>query len=261
MEPLELETAEVLAFVTGAVPPGATVLEVGSGDGRLAARLGAMGLRVKAVDVDAEAVEAATARGVDARCADFFAVRGEHFAALLFTRSFHHIAPLGAAVAHARTLLAPGGTMVFDEFAHDEMDLASAAWFWDVVGLLDEARLLSPEATGHGHGPDHHRGRHHGHHHHDDEGDLPTHPLERWRERVLHDPPLHGGRAMVDALSAVLDVYRVERVPYLYRYLSRRLPPDDTGARIFERVRQMEAQRIALGLLVPIGLRLVGRAR
>jgi SAM-dependent methyltransferase len=251
-EPIALETDEVLAFVAGALPPQAHVLEVGAGDGRLAARLGAMGFRVKAVDVDAEAVGAAKARGVDATCTDFFDVRGERFGALLFTRSFHHISPLGAAVAHARTLLAPGGTMAFDEFAHDEMDLASAAWFWDVQELLDEAGVLSAESSGHAHG-------HHGHA--PSTTSTSRQPLERWRERLAHDPPLHGGRAMIDALSAVLDVERVERLPYLYRYLSRRLSPDGAGARLFERVRTMEEQRIALGLLVPIGLRIVGRAR
>src|SRR5262245_50109904 len=77
--PVEADTEDTLAFVTGALPRGATVLEVGAGDGRLTARLRAAGWRVRAIDVDPAAVEAARARGVDAACVDFFDVRGERF--------------------------------------------------------------------------------------------------------------------------------------------------------------------------------------
>jgi SAM-dependent methyltransferase len=248
--PLDADTEEVLSFVTRALPPRATVLEVGAGDGRLTARLDAAGWRVKAIDIDAEAVEAAKARGVDAARVDFFDVRGERFDALLFTRSFHHLSPLSAAIAHSRELVAPGGTLVLDEFAHDAIDLASAAWFYDVQALLEEAGALAPGQR---------RRRHHDHHH--EEQTPPKTPLERWQRRHTHEPPLHGAKAMVDALSAEFEVQSVERLPYLYRYLAERLAPDAHGARLFQRVRVLEEERIALRLLVPIGIRLTIRVR
>lgn len=254
MSPLDADAAEVFAFAVSALPAGASVLEVGAGDGRLAARLGAAGFRVKAIDLDGDAVSAARARGVDAAQVDVFDLRGERFDALLFTRSFHHLAPLDAAIAQARALVAPAGTVVLDELALDAMDLAGAAWFYDVHALLEEAGALAPEEPSRHH-------HHHHHHHHDREGEAaPKTPLERWQRRHAHDPPLHGGAAMVAALSSAFDLQVHERVPYLYRYLAGRLPPDERGARIFERVRALEVERIALGLLAPIGMRLVLRA-
>lgn len=247
--PLDADSEEVLSFITRALPPGVTVLEVGCGDGRVATRLRAAGWRVKAIDLDAEAVAAAKARGVDAECVDFFDVQGERFDALLFTRSFHHLSPLSAAIAQSRALVAPGGTLVLDEFAHDEADLATAAWFYDVQALLEEAGALAPDER--------HR---HVHHHHEEQAP-PRTPLERWQRRLLHDPPLHGGKAMVDALSAAFEVERLERLPYLYRHLGERLAPDERGARLFQRMRSLEEERIALGLLVPIGMRLTIRVR
>ena len=247
--PLDADADEVLSFVTRALPPGGTVLEVGSGDGSLAARLRAAGWRVKAIDVDAEAVEAARARGVDAACVDFFDVRGERFDALVFTRSFHHLSPLSAAIAQSRALVAPGGTLVLDEFAHDELDLASAAWFYDVQALLEEAGALAPD-----------EGHRHRHHHHEEQPPPKT-PLERWQRRLVHDPPLHGGKAMVEAFSAAFEVQRLDRLAYLHRHLGERLVPDERGVRLFQRMRALEEERIALGLLVPIGLRLTIRVR
>lgn len=255
--PRDADTEEVLSFVVRALPHRAKVLEVGAGNGRLAARLGAAGWRVKAIDVDAEAVEAAQAAGVDAARVDFFELGGDRFDALLFTRSFHHLSPLSAAIAQTRALLAPGGTLVLDEFAHDEIDLTSAAWFYDVQALLEEAGVLAA---------DHRRGRHgqpghHDHHHREDEQSPPSTPLERWQRRLAHDPPLHGGQAMVAALEADFEVQSIQRLPYLYRYLAERLPPDEQGVRLFQRVHALEEERIALGLLVPIGMRIVARAR
>ena len=47
------------------------------------------------------------------------------------------------------------------------------------------------------------------------------------------------------------------RGPYLHRYLADRLEAGEGGARLFLRLRELERLRVAQGLLVPIGLRLV----
>ena len=249
MSALDDDTEEVEShFLPHLPPPPASVLEVGAGAGRLAARLSARGYTVKAIDVDEEAVASALARGVDAASIDYFDMRGQ-FDVLLFTRSFHHLWPLERAVVQAGKLLAPGGAILFDEFAHEACDLATAAWFYDVPALLDAAGVLAPEKRRHWHRPHHHdRG------HAEEESKT---PLERWRERIAHDPPLHRGDSMLEALGAAFALEAVERVPYLYRYLAERLD----SAALFTRVRAMEADRIELGLLVPIGLRMVARGR
>jgi hypothetical protein len=84
----------------------------------------------------------------------------------------------------------------------------------------------------------------------------PKTPLDRWRKRHLHEPPLHGGEAMLQALGAAFALKTVERVPYLYRYLADRLD----AVALFHRVRALEADRIGLGLAIPIGLRIVALA-
>jgi SAM-dependent methyltransferase len=242
--PLELETDEVVAFAVSALPPPpAAVLEVGCGDGRLAARLSERGWKVTAIDLDAEAVTAARARGVLAERADFVSFAGGRFDALLFTRSFHHVSPLADAVARARALLAPGGALLLDEFAHDEIDRFTAAWFFDVAAALEAAAGAPPM-----HGP--HRGH----------GKPPRDPLERWRWRHHHEPPLHGARAMLDALGAVFELSRIQRLPYLYRYFSERLPEDEAGGQLYDRLHALETERVAQGVLVPVGLRVVGHS-
>ena len=247
MNALDADIEEVESYVRRhlASPP-LSVLEIGAGEGRLAARLLARGYSVKAIDVDEEAIGAAVARGVDAARIDYFDMCGQ-FDVLLFTRSFHHLWPLDRAVAHAQRLLAPGGTIVLDEFAHDTCDLATAAWFYDVQALLEGAGVLSPDQRRRRH---YHEQQHHG-------GEEPKTPLERWRQRHEHDPPLHTAGSMLKGLGAAFELTAIERLPYLYRYLAERTD----SATLFRRVGAIEADRVALGLLVPIGLRIVARAR
>jgi SAM-dependent methyltransferase len=252
--PLELDVDDVLSFVIAALPPPpATVLEVGAGDGRLAARLRERGFSVAAIDVDDEAVAAARARGVAVERADVLEFRGGPFDAVIFTRSFHHVWPLDAAVASARALLAPRGALVLDEFAHDEIDLQSATWFYDVQALLEQTGALAADERRHRHG--------HGHGHDQHHAEPPKTPLERWQRRVAHDPPLHGGQAMLAALGAAFDLTHVAKTPYLHRYFADRLAADADGARLFGTLRELEQQRLALGLLVPVGLRIVAKSR
>jgi SAM-dependent methyltransferase len=246
MNPLDVETDEVLAFVAAALPPPpSTVLEVGCGDGRLAARLLERGWNVTALDVDAEAVAATRARGVSVVQGDFLSFHARPFDAVLFTRSFHHIAPLADAVAGARDLLLAGGTVLLDEFVHDEIDRFTAAWFFDVGAALAVDERSHQRAHGHDTG---HR-------------DPPHDPLELWRWRLHHEPALHGGAAMIEALDQAFELSRPARLPYLHRYYAERLSPDDHGSRLFKRLREREAERIEQGILRPLGLRLVGRRR
>jgi SAM-dependent methyltransferase len=129
-------------FVRRALPPGARrVLEVGCGDGVLAAMLAAEGFEVTAVDSDPEAVAKARGRGVDARLASWPDFEGGRFDALLFTRSLHHVGDLGASVAAAFAALAPGGMLIVEDFAFEEADEASLDWFRGRAGALAPAGL------------------------------------------------------------------------------------------------------------------------
>jgi len=196
-------------------------------------------------------VSAARGRGVSAERCDFLSYGGGPFDALLFTRSFHHIWPLGEAVTHARELLAPGGTLVLDEFAHDESDRFTAAWFFDLYSALETAGAIAPDERRHAHG---HRHRH-------DHGEPPRDALERWKWRHAHDPPLHGAKQMMDALGTAFGLSRVERLPYLHRYFSDRVADSERGAKLFAQLRALETERVEQGVLVAVGLRIVARER
>jgi SAM-dependent methyltransferase len=248
--PLELETDEVLAFVRkhlNARP--SRILEVGCGTGALALRLSALGHTVTAIDVSEEAVADARAAGVKALVADFRTLEAEPFDAILFTRSLHHIDPLEAAVVRAQRLLVPGGVLLADEFAWDEVDRATAAWLYDAQALLEAGGVLrSEEAEAH---------RHRQHHH---PGEPPADPLERWQHGHGHEPPLHFGWSMVKAISTRFAVASAEPGPYLYRYLFG-IVDDERGRAVFTAMRELEVLRIAQGLLKPAGLRIVARRK
>jgi SAM-dependent methyltransferase len=249
---IEAEVEEVLGWVRSVLPGqgrGLRVLEVGCGPGYLASKLLRAGVRLTAIDVSEEQVRAARERGVPAIASDFLSFEAaERFDALLFTRSLHHISPLASAIRKIRVLLEPGGPALADEFAHDEIDATTAAWFFDLQAALEESGVLAPDLP---------RQHGHRHHHRPEDRPPPDDPLERWRERHLHEPPLHGARAMVAALRAAFEVTVEERRTYLHRYLSDRLEDSDRGTRVFLRLRAVEQLRVDQGLLAPIGLRLV----
>ncbi len=250
---IDAEVQEVLNWVRAVLPArGALrILEVGCGPGHLARRLLDAGAQVTAIDIDAEQVRAAREHGVEAIASDFLSFEGGRFDALLFTRSLHHISPLTGAIEKMRALIEPGGLILADEFAHDEMNATTAAWFWDLQAVLEEAGALAPDAVGR--------------HHHQDrpgrgEGPPPADPLERWRDRHLHDPPLHRASSLIAALSAAFELRTQDRGPYLHRYFSERVAATDAGTRLFLRLRELEGLRVRQGLLVPLGLRLVAAA-
>ncbi len=90
--PAEVATRETLHFVRAHLSGGAQhLLEVGCGNGALAAALQADGHTLVALDADAEAVAEARRRGVDARHAAWPDFENAPFDAVLFTRSLHHL--------------------------------------------------------------------------------------------------------------------------------------------------------------------------
>jgi len=257
---IEAEVDEVQAWVRRVLPGGGQglrVLEVGCGPGVLAGRLIRDGVQLTAIDVSEEQVAEARARGVPAIASDFLSFEAAAFDAVLFTRSLHHISPLETGIAKIRTLVRRGGLLLADEFAHEEIDAVTAAWFWDLQAVLESCGALAPDVPRRHHG----HGEHHGHGHHRKDGPPPLDPLERWRERHVHEPPLHGAQMMIAALERAFELRERERGPYLHRYFSDRVDPGDAGTRLFLRARELELLRIAQGLLVPIGLRLVAAVR
>lgn len=118
----DVVVAEVLAFVRGALPaPPADVLEIGAGDGELAAELRAAGYEVRAIDPKAD-------DGSGVEPIDLLGAAGTFDAAVAVV-SLHHVEPLGASCAHLATLIRPGGRLVIDEFDVMRIDERAAEWW------------------------------------------------------------------------------------------------------------------------------------
>jgi SAM-dependent methyltransferase len=218
------------------------VLEVGCGAGELAAALAREGCEVLALDADPGAVEAARGRGVRARLArfpDFEPDPGQApFDAMLMVRVLHHVAALEPVCARAAQLLAPGGLLLLEDFAWEDVDRATACWLYDLLRMAD-ARGVLPAG----------------------EWDLEREPLAAWQLRNTREHALHPGGAMLAALGGLLDLERVESVPYAYRWLARFHADDPRGQELAAAVLAQERELIQAGAIVGIGLRVVARRR
>ena len=105
----------MLDWVRGTLPGSGRrlrVLEVGCGPGYLASRLLEDGVHLTAIDASEDQVQLARERGVPAIASDFLAFEGGPFDAVLFTRSLHHISPLGEGISRTRALVRPGGLIL-----------------------------------------------------------------------------------------------------------------------------------------------------
>lgn len=236
-------TRETLAWLRGVLPAGAArVLEVGCGAGELAAALIADGCRVVALDADPEAVAAARGRGVPARRARFPAFDPgpdeAPFDAVVLARVLHHVDDLDGVCARAVELLAPGGVVLVEDFAWEDVDRATACWLYDLLQLADALGALPAG-----------------------EWDLTADPLAAWRARNTSEHALHTGGAMLAALGRRLDLERVQGVPYAYRWLARFYAEDPRGQAVAAAALAQERDLLREGAIVPIGLRVVARRR
>ncbi len=125
-------TTDLLAFVRAALPaPPVHVLEIGAGDGELAAVLDAAGYQVTAIDPAAE-------DGSHVERTTLLEMHGSFDAALAVV-ALHHVEPLEASCAHLARLIAPGGRLVLDEIDVTRIDERAAAWW------LGQRRALGAE--------------------------------------------------------------------------------------------------------------------
>jgi hypothetical protein len=78
-----------------------------------------MGYSVIPIDSAPDAVSAMQGRGLNAVLASWPDYAGPPVAAVIFSRSLHHL-PLDAAVKHAKSLLASKGRLIVEDFAFAE---------------------------------------------------------------------------------------------------------------------------------------------
>jgi SAM-dependent methyltransferase len=241
MQPSDVPTSETLGFVRGHLGAGrARILEVGCGDGALAARLQELGHEVVGIDSALEVVTRARERGVDARAATWPDFDEAPFDAILFTRSLHHIRPLPRAVARAKELLKPRGKVLVEDFAFSEIEPLAVEWLYGLLKLLDAGSLLVWE--------------------HDSFGDhlfRAEDKFEAWK--AGHDHDIHSAAAMEANLRAHFGGVETLTAPYLYRYVCALLEGAEGGYRVASRLVEIEQRFTDAAGLRPLGRRFVGR--
>jgi SAM-dependent methyltransferase len=122
-------TAEVHAYVRAGLPaPPVRVLEIGAGDGALAAELTAGGYDVVAIDP-----AGGSPNVVQVPLLELGEPAGS-FAAALAVTSLHHVEPLGESCRHLAQLLPPGARLVVDEFDIGSFDERAAKWWLGHAG-------------------------------------------------------------------------------------------------------------------------------
>jgi SAM-dependent methyltransferase len=115
---------DVLAYVRACLPAApARVLEVGAGEGSLAAALRSAGYDVVAIDpgdAAGDGVRAVALLDLDEPDASFDAA--------VAIVSLHHVEPLEPSAAHLARLVRPGGVLVVDELDLDRLDSRATSW-------------------------------------------------------------------------------------------------------------------------------------
>lgn len=239
MLPRDLTTGQTWAFVASRLRGAKRVLEVGCGDAALARHLASGGLEVTALDL--ELTDRTAHHGVKLVETDFLTYEGKGFDAVLFTSSLHHISPLGAALERAHSALNPGGTLLAEEFAVEAPDESTARWYYGMQALLSGQGMMR----------EHTHASAHEHAHQDPEAP----PLARWKAEHRHDPPLHTGKEMLDAITARFADVRHATGPYLYRAIAASLPETPGGGKIAMRLFERESEAMKDGRVKPVGRR------
>ena len=244
--PAYVGVTDTLRFLRRVLPatPG-RLLEVGCGRGEVARELSELGWQVLAIDPDSASVDAARARGVDARVGAFPGHARElapgSFDLLLFVRLLHHV-PLEACLSAAARLLRPGGLLVAEDYDWERVDARTAAWACAHLGALAAAGTLADGSAALA----------------DEWTPAPGEDAHAaWRRR-LGAEGIHGGAAMSAALESRFELLATETAPYFYRYLAKHLPGPDAAEHTS---RALEAERAAIeaGRIRPLGQRFVVR--
>ena len=196
------------------------------------------GYAVVAIDSDPDSIPAAQRLGVDARIVAWPDFNEGQFDAVLFTRSLHHIHPLGESVGRAAKSLAAGGRIIVEDFAYESVDEKTLRWFHSAIRLVEATGLVVV-------------------------GDeflekilSKTETLNAWQQNHEHD--LHTAAEIGAQLSKIFSPVIRENTAYYFRYIADAIAPSEKRDAILQAFADQEEIMAADGSIVPLGRRFVG---
>ena len=223
-----------LAGVTG------TIVEVGAGDGVIADRLRSDGFDVVAIDAGEATVAAAVEQGRDVIHADWRSWDGgghAPFAAVIFTRSLHHIDPIEHAMDQI-VKLAPGGLVIADEFGYELLDAAGAQLLIDAGAIVAAAGLSDKEAV------------------------AVADPVFAWEHRMEVEHEVTPSARLLTAVAEIADIGQQGNGRFVARMVTHALDPAHPRASdVRDLMIAIEDSRIAAGTLPAAGVRFIARVR
>lgn len=238
---LEPFTDDVHAFLRVALDGvDGPIAEIGAGDGVIADRLRADGFDVTAVDANPATAAAATGQGREVLAADWRTWDGAGrapFAALVFTRSLHHIDPIEHATEQM-VRLAPGGRLICDEFGFERVDEAGAQLLVDARAIAAAAGVSDKDVV------------------------AVADPTAAWTDRMAGNHHVLPSDRLLGAIREVADIEQLAHGRFIARFVAQGLDPTHPRAHaVRDLLIATEDARIAAGGLAPAGLRLVARIR
>jgi len=250
MDPLSFAARITSSFALGCLKPKSRVLDVGSGDGAIAASMLKGGLEVTAIDSNEAAVEKTRAKGVDCILSTLEKFESEPFDAIICSRSLHHIQPLDRSMATASKLLKPGGLLLVDDFGYERVDQKTASWLFNLAELL----AIGKENSHHGWltagrkektilGPGHEL----------------SEALTIWRKHFEVDHHVTSFERVKNALLDHFEIMEERSVPYLFHYLCDLLPGTKSGADQASAIYNWEREMAQVGGIEMCGVRLIAR--
>lgn len=271
--PLSFAARITASFALGCLKPKSRVLDVGCGDGTIAAAMMKGGLLVTAIDPNQSAIEKTTALGVTCFNSELEKFEHEEFDALLCSCSLHHMQPLDKAMAAAHRLLKPNGLLLVEDFGYERVDQKTAIWLFNLAQLIaaedkppkskkDEEPKLNSDGQ---QGKHHHQGkRRHSWltaERHESNTLGPGHEQSEaiaiWRHHHEKEHHVSSFERVKNALLDKFDIIEERSVPYLFRYLCDLLPITKSGADRASLIYNWEKELAQVGGIEMCGARII----